>query len=179
MDCPACDHALAKAQLEHVAVHDCPNCAGIWFDGDELHRAESNADEWIGWIDVDVFGAAASTSRQSGKRCPTCHENLRTLAYPHSEVQIEACTSDHGVWLDKGEFDKVVKALVDLTNAMSAQELEHAAVHQLREIVGGNESHVQELRNFMTVFRLLEMRLGVEHPAAAQMVDRMSASGPL
>jgi len=149
----------------------------MWFERDELHRAEASADRWIGWMDVDVFGAAASTTRLSGRTCPVCDQEMSSLEYPHSSVQIEACANDHGVWLDKGEFDKIVRALDDLSDSMSIREYEHAALHQLREVVGGDESHVVELRNFVTIFRLMEMRLGVEHPATAQMINRMSAGG--
>ena len=177
MDCPGCGHALEGAQLDRVAIHDCASCDGMWFERDELHRAEANADRWIGWIDVDVFGAAAATSRRSGRRCPVCGEEMATLEYPHSQVRIEACRTHHGIWLDKGEFDRIVKALDDLTDAMSARDYEHAVLHQLREIVDGNESHLAELRNFMTLFRLMEMRLGVEHPATAAMIDRASSAG--
>ncbi|MCU1461103.1 MAG: hypothetical protein JWO37_1178 [Acidimicrobiales bacterium] len=177
MNCPGCGHALEVTQLDHVAVHDCVNCGGVWFERDELHRAEANADRWIGWIDVEVFGAAATTTRRSGRRCAVCGEEMATLEYPHSEVQIEACASDHGMWLDKGEFDRIVKALDDLTDTMSGRDYEHAVLHQLREIVDGNESHLAELRNFMTLFRLMEMRIGVEHPAAAQMINKASSAG--
>jgi len=177
MNCPRDGQALEEAQLEHVSVHDCSSCGGVWFQADELHRAEANADKWIGWIDVDVFGAAQKTGRRSGRRCAVCGHEMNTLEYPHSNVEIEVCPSEHGVWLDKGEFDKIVKALDDLTDKLSARAYEHAAIHQLREIVSGNESHLRELRNFMTVFRLMELRLGVEHPATAEAVNRISAEG--
>jgi Zn-finger nucleic acid-binding protein len=177
MNCPRDGRELEQAQLDHVVVHDCPACGGIWFQADELHKTEAKADEWIGWIDVDVFGAAQATGKKTGRRCPVCAEEMTALAYPHSSVNIDVCVADHGTWLDKGEFDKIVKALDDVTNAMSEREYEQAATHQLREIVHGNESHLQELRNFMTIFRLMEMRVGVEHPATADAVNRISASG--
>jgi len=177
MNCPRDGKDLEETQLDRIAVHDCPACKGIWFEADELHRAEASANEWIGWIDVDVFGAAQSTGKKSGRRCPRCGEEMTTLEYPHSGVEIEVCAPDHGTWLDKGEFDKIVKALDDLTDSMSERDYEHAALHQLREILGGNESHLQELRNFMTVFRLMEMRIGIDHPATAEAVNRISAQG--
>ncbi|GEM_PF-2472294 len=177
MKCPRDGGELEEAQLDHITVHDCSGCGGIWFQADELHRAEAKADEWIGWIDVDVFGAAQATGRKTGRHCPVCGEQMTALEYPHSSVSIDVCVADHGTWLDKGEFDKVVKALDDVTNAMSEREYGEAAAHRLREIVHGNESHLQELRNFMTIFRLMEMRIGIQHPATADAVNRISAGG--
>lgn len=39
-------------------------------------------------------------------KCPVCKKNMETEIY--KGVEIEKC-HDHGVWLDKGELEKVSK----------------------------------------------------------------------
>lgn len=38
-------------------------------------------------------------------RCPKCGERLATRT--HLEVEIDECPSGHGLWLDKGELEKL------------------------------------------------------------------------
>jgi Zn-finger nucleic acid-binding protein len=123
VDCPNCGRALEESELDHIAVHDCPACRGIWFERDELRDAKDNADPNLRWLDFDVFKAADTTSRQPDKPCPHCGQAMNVLAYPHSKVKIDVCEADHGVWLDRGEFDELIKTLEHVANSMSAREL--------------------------------------------------------
>jgi Zn-finger nucleic acid-binding protein len=168
---------LVAETLDRVAVHDCPQCAGVWFVRDELRRAKDNADEWIRWIDDDLFAAATAASEATTKKCAECGEPMRSVVYPHSDVRIEVCVTDHGVWLDKGEFDKIVKELDQLTNVMSVSEYEHATAEQLKEIFRPHESRWSEIKDFCTVFQLLEMRFGTGHPGTAAAVNAAARIG--
>ncbi len=180
MNCPDCGRELVQARLQHIDIHDCPGCKGLWFERNQLERAKDNADHWVRWIDFDVFGAAEATSDRGQRACPVCATPMSVLVYPHSQVKIDVCASDHGVWLDTGEFRKIIQELDEVTNKLSAKDIEHVALHELREIVtGGHESRFSEIRDFLAVFRLLDVRLGVEHPQIAQAVATLSATTPL
>ena len=176
MECAQCGTSLVEAVLDRVTVHDCPDGHGTWFERDELRRAKDNADRDIRWLDFDVFSTAAAPSAGS-KPCPSCGEPMNQAAYPHSKVSIDVCVKDHGVWLDKGEFATIVQALEEITHEMTASEYEHAAKDQLAEVVTGPESRLSEIRDFLAVFRLLEMRLAVEHPTAAAAVQSLERTG--
>ena len=39
--------------------------------------------------------------------CPIC--NIPMLITQHQEVEIDYCPQCHGVWLDRGELDKITK----------------------------------------------------------------------
>lgn len=175
--CPNCGHGLEAADLNHITVHDCPGCGGIWFARDELRRAKDNAEHGdLRWIDFDLF-AAAENARPGTRACPTCGEALHVIVYPHSKVRVDVCAADHGVWLDRDEFDKIIRALDELVDRMSVAEYERAALHELAQVVHGPESHWSELRDFLAVFHLLELRLGIEHPQTAAVVDNLSRGG--
>jgi hypothetical protein len=48
-------------------------------------------------------------SRQTGEpmRCPSCGDS-RLIEIERSDVLIDACPSCRGVWLDRGELDKIL-----------------------------------------------------------------------
>lgn len=81
------------------------------------------------------------------------------------------------MWLDQGEFEKIMKHLETLVVEMDGHDYEHAVAAQLKEIVTGGEPRTSEVRDFLAVFRLFEMRLGIEHPKVAEAVTRLSTLG--
>jgi Zn-finger nucleic acid-binding protein len=174
--CTLCGTALEEAVLDRVTVHDCPEGHGTWFEREELRRAKDNADRDVRWLDFDVFSQASSSSAGS-KPCPRCAEPMKRETYPHSDVTIDVCENDHGVWLDKGEFDTIVRALEEVTHEMTVTDYGHAAKEQLEQVLTGPESRLSELRDFLAVFRLLEMRMAVEHPGVAASVQQLERSG--
>ena len=91
-----------------------------------------------------------------------------------SNVVVDACPSEHGVWLDEGEFDRIVERLEKLVLRMNVGEYRRRAMDELREVVTGPEGRLSELRDFLTVVRLLQYRLGVERPGAASAVSELS-----
>jgi Zn-finger nucleic acid-binding protein len=50
-----------------------------------------------------------AVSRQTGQpmRCPSCGDS-RLVEVERSDVLIDACPSCRGVWLDRGELDKIL-----------------------------------------------------------------------
>jgi hypothetical protein len=56
-------------------------------------------------------------------------------------------------------------------------QYEKATVHALKEIVGRHGSKLEEFRDFMAVYRLLKMRLAVEHPGTTAVIDTLGAEG--
>jgi Zn-finger nucleic acid-binding protein len=97
----------------------------------------TNADKWVRWADFDVFAAAEKTGEHGRRNCAECGKPMAVLEYPHSKVTVDVCPSDQGVWLDRGEFQSIVKALDELVDKISARDYEHIALHELKEIIAG------------------------------------------
>ena len=177
MNCPNDGSALEAATLDRVTVHDCPKCGGIWFEKDELRRAKDGAEDWLRWLDSDIFTLAEESSDPTSKTCAQCGEPLRSLVYPHTNVRVDVCPADHGVWLDKGEFDAIVSSLDEITNTMSVDDYQNATVEQLKDVLHPHETRWSEITDLFAVFKLLEIRVGTEHPGVAKAFEAAARTG--
>ncbi len=104
MNCPRCDEGLAAESQAGLELDRCSTCGGVWLDKGEdeaLTRPEEKAlaehvaglDSWAGVDDSPLI------------RCPRCAGVMKREIYAASRVEIDRC--DCGVWLDKGELEKI------------------------------------------------------------------------
>ncbi len=122
--CPRCRKVeLVPVQVGPVALDQCSECRGVWFDarGDELGAVLER-----GWERVpDVLkqaGASADPSRDTPADlnklepllCPRCGSDMASYWYGGEAARtfvVDACPRGHGVWLDSGELEKAFRAL--------------------------------------------------------------------
>lgn len=109
MNCPKCQSAtLAQFKVEGVAVDRCSSCAGIWFDAHELGQL----------LAEDAHQVAALTRGDRDQKldqkrglCPRDGTDLlRIYSAIDRRVVLDACADCHGIWLDGGEFAKLLAA---------------------------------------------------------------------
>ena len=55
MECPNCKHELKKIPYNDINLAQCINCGGMWFDKGELRAVKDKEDEFLQWLDVDLF----------------------------------------------------------------------------------------------------------------------------
>lgn len=96
--CPRDRTPLVERKLEGVSVDECPKCGGAFFDERELGRA--TGDKELARYLSTVHGVATSPMV-----CPACG-GLMDLDKV-GDVELDHCTSCLGVWLDKGEIDRL------------------------------------------------------------------------
>jgi Zn-finger nucleic acid-binding protein len=178
MNSPDCHVPLRQTDYRGVQIHECPTCLGRWFDRDELRRAKDRTDEDLRWLDFDPFTREADGGATSGRACPRCANPMGTVVYEDSGVLIDKCPDGHGVWLDHGEFEKIVEHLEQEVTSRTASEFRRDAVHALAQAVTGRDGAVSELRDLFTILGLLEARLGVEHPTIAAAVNAIYLGSP-
>ena len=181
MRCPEDSAELQTADYKGVPIAECPQCLGRWFDRDELKKAKDRTDEDLRWLDFDPFGAEADRFAVQGeqKRCPKDAAWMDALTYERSGVVIDRCSRCHGIWLNHGEFEKLVRYLEGVLLAKPASELTRDALRQLVEIVTGPEGVASGVRDFLAVLKMLELRLAREHPAIAEATDKIYRFSPL
>jgi Zn-finger nucleic acid-binding protein len=170
--CPHCKVELHKKHLKGVAVEECPTCRGIFFDEGELERVKNAEDNDLRWINFKLFGTKDQSDATGDQLdCPKCGFPLSPIQYGKSKATIHRCTNCHGVWLDKGEFEKILDYLRTMVARESSSDLADDWKKELKDVLsGGPKSESEELRDLMAVTRLLEERWSVEHPVVEKLL---------
>ncbi len=173
MKCPNCHVALEGVDVAGVHIHRCPNCQGTWFDKDELRvlrdREQKGGFHWLDvelWRDIDKFRAR----QQEGCACPRDGRPMTTVRYGDSEVAIDVCSACHGIWLDKGEYQRILDYLEETLDASSSADYLKDLREEFVQALEGHESPVEALRDVGKILYLLEVRFTVEHPALSSLM---------
>lgn len=103
MNCPKCEGALRRVQVEDIELDQCDRCSGIWFDSGELQRI-------LGRKSTDELRSRAKNKREDDAKratCPRCkgEGKLVQVASLSSDIHIDTCSICGGQWLDGGELE--------------------------------------------------------------------------
>jgi Zn-finger nucleic acid-binding protein len=173
---------LRQFDYKGVRIHECPKCRGRWFQRGELKKAKDRTDDDLRWLDWDPFGPDADRYAVHSSKtllCPDCSTRMKSLNYSTSGVTIYKCPTCYGIWLSHGEFAAIIKYLEKKIDTESAAELAKDAVRQFEKIATREEDKISEIRDFLAVLKLLEMRIAVEHPALAAAAEKIQEASPL
>lgn len=179
MKCPDCQQELKRASFQGVNIDECTSCGGKWFDRDELKKAIDSKDNYLRWLDFNVFEDVVGkyTAVEGSKICPKCSAKLTTKEYSESHVLIGVCPACGGVWLDKNEFQKIISYLEHVVVTDSEGEYAKQTVKKLEVILTGTQSKISEIKDFIAVVKLFELKLLVDHPWASQLSSAVNAEG--
>jgi len=165
MNCVSCKNTLKKLITGNLELEICDHCSGTWFQKDELRLAKDQADPELRWLDSDFFANSKNFNIRAGNRdCPQCNSQMVELEYNNTGILIDSCQKCEGIWLDGGEFEKIVGQLKTLAATQDVPELMKASLQEAREIFTGPESKISEWKDFTIVISLLGRRIFVENP---------------
>src|SRR5688500_3979709 len=107
--CVVCREPMHQETILGVQVDTCPNCAGIWFDKDELKQIqESDERAFPALEDRFVPPLRPGPHEAEERRCPQCDAILTPYRYMYdSPVRLDICDFCSGVWVDDGELRKM------------------------------------------------------------------------
>ncbi|MHB8603649.1 MAG: TFIIB-type zinc ribbon-containing protein [Thermoplasmatota archaeon] len=97
LNCPRDGALLARSEREGVLIDRCTTCGGMWLDATELSRVAHERE-----LEKRAT-RVSSTAPKSPFTCPRCNGEVRASYV--GEVEVDTCTSCHGVWLDAGELE--------------------------------------------------------------------------
>jgi uncharacterized protein len=104
LKCPDCKNSLKSVHYEGVRVHLCMSCKGFFLKPKELKRIQETQD-------VEVSMDMAPSSRSGDKvlrMCPSCDAGMAKKKYGKvSSTIIDLCEKCNGIWLDKGELERI------------------------------------------------------------------------
>ena len=180
MNCPVCSVALERKLVQEVEIEECRECGGVWFEEDELRKAKDSADSDLNWMDFEVWKHPDKFKAEPRKLgCPKCSESLVCIDYDNTGVEIDCCGKCKGMWLDKGEFKKIVDALTDELLTKSFSDYVKASLAEAKEILTGPEPFLSEWKDFITVCRMMNLRLLAEHPKLLDEINIIQRANPI
>lgn len=109
MICPRCKTPVRETKVDEILVDKCDGCGGVWFDFAELERIVVKDRHALADILGDVGPQDHEPPREGSRlKCPRCSDELLTVhSTDHPDLQVEACLTCYGRWLDGGELGRV------------------------------------------------------------------------
>ena len=174
MLCPFCKENLEKAIFYGVEIDYCPKCLGLWFEEDELRMAKDKKDENLNWLDIDLWKERKKFKISKGQKlCPSCRLPLYEVNYGDSEISVDLCNICLGVWLDRGEFRKIIEYLRKRKDYEVFNNFIKKVAEELWEVFTGPEAFREEVLDFLTVLKLLNYKFIVQHPAIFHIIAKL------
>jgi Zn-finger nucleic acid-binding protein len=109
--CPRCSEPLQALSLGTTSVHECAACGGLWVASDTLQKLCDAREEHAGVAAALEARVPTKTGAPDTVRympCPRCSKLMNRVNFAHaSGVILDVCKAD-GVWLDRGELQRVM-----------------------------------------------------------------------
>ncbi len=103
---------------------------------------------------------------------------MPSLKFKDSGIVIDKCGKCKGIWLDHREFERIVKYLENIVLTKSTSEYAKDAFKQFVEVATGPEGVISEVRDFLAVLKLLELRIAVENPGLVKASQKIYQQSP-
>ena len=118
---------------EHgIEVDRCPQCQGAWYDDEELETLEGT----VGDEDHRV-GTVEYAKRPSELACPVCDEAMRAFNYRAYNLELDACSKEHGFWLDAGESVRIRDVMKERVSGLRRAGAAERSWHKAKGGKGG------------------------------------------
>ena len=153
-NCPDCRQPLATEKFYDVDLELCGECAGIWFDAEELKRLLASDPIAMLALEERVLPHADQKKSHKGVlACPGCNGLLHVYHYQYSSpIELEACDECGGFWVQEGELSKMQQ-----WHDAHHYETDSAAQRKLAlaNATIEHENALQRLANLKSLFTLL------------------------
>ena len=174
MVCPLCKIGLEEAIFYNIGVSFCPKCLGIFFEEDELRWAKDEKDENLNWLDIDLWKEKTKFKIYRGIRlCPLCRLPLYEVYYGDSRVIVDLCNLCQGIWLDRGEFKRIMEYLKKKGSYEILNNYAKNLAKEFWEIFTGPESLKEEIEDFLTILKILNYKFTVQHPTLSGTISQL------
>lgn len=166
MNCPICQNQkLKRSVFFNVQIDYCPNCLGLWFEQDKLRQAKDEKDKELNWLDIDLWEDKDKLKVTASKRvCPKDGALLFEIGYGDSNIAVDLCDVCKGIWLNREEFEKIIKYLKKRGANEVLENYYKALIKQGIEVFTGPETFREELQDFLTLLKLFNYKFATQHP---------------
>lgn len=111
LPCPRCNESLQPLLLGATTVRECAACGGLWVDPQTLQHLCDEREAHAAVVSALAARIPTNAGSQETVRyvpCPRCKKLMNRVNFSKSSgVILDVCKAD-GVWLDRGEMQRVV-----------------------------------------------------------------------
>jgi len=166
-DCPACGAKLDLYSILGIEFEGCPKCHGLWLDRDELRKLKNKVG--IGelhWLNREIDNIEETAAVVSKRVCPRKDSNnLLSVIFGKSSILLDWCPKCRGMWLDRGEYDKIIDYLRDEAGRATVKDVETEIAEDVKKLFhGGPESPIAEIGDIAAAVTALLNFTIFEHP---------------
>ena len=160
MNCPKCLQTMETRSTHGIHLGECALCKGTWFEQGELDRIKDEIEPDLRWMDFDLWKWEGNfRMKVHPLKCPTCHQkNLHALYYDAGDVTINYCPSCDGIWLQAGDFYKIVIALNKVAENKSMADYFKVSLKKVTEIFTNPKELISEWRDLKSVMQFITRR---------------------
>ena len=181
MHCPMCHEAMKPLKIGGVEIDECRQCRGIWFDKGELAEAKDEVDPDLRWLDFGIWKQETRFHINDGPlKCPRCQKNaMREINFRGPDVDFRFCPFCEGVWLNAGDFKKILDTLSEEAESKSVSEYIKVSLKEASEIFTNPKGLISEWKDLKAVLRMLRHRVFIENPKLKNILVGIQKSLPL
>jgi len=97
---------MEQLKYEGVNADRCSKCEGVWLDSGELRLIAAIEEKTFTPEELEAALKADSRKKEeSAVHCPKCGKPMeKRESY---DTIVDMCPQGHGVWLDKGELERI------------------------------------------------------------------------
>jgi Zn-finger nucleic acid-binding protein len=180
MKCPRCEIDFERSEVGTVRVEECGTCGGMWLGEEELRRAKDETDPDLNWMDFDLWRHRDQfnvVDRAAG--CPACGGDMVVLDYGETDVQVDYCEHCRGVWLEGGEFEKIIAALRQELTTKKLPGYILASLKEARDLVRREEGLLSDWTDLRTVLRMLKYRIMSRTTGVVKFLAEIQSRNPV
>ena len=111
LSCPRCKEEMELLRLGQTTLRSCMACGGLWLDPQSLQRLCDTREERASVVSVLAARVPTNGTAPDAIRyvpCPGCSKLMNRVNFAQSSgVILDVCKTD-GVWLDRGELQRVL-----------------------------------------------------------------------
>lgn len=187
MKCPRCKKELSeKIKIGDVEIDGCAKCGGLWFEKDELRLAKDKKAPEARWVDVEIKDKSLNwfqfelwkdkikfKAKKGMKYCPIDEIPLYQVNYGDTPIEIDVCGVCFGIWLDKGEFKKIINYVKNKADYEMLYNYAKNLARETKEIFVGPESVKSEIADLLMLIKLLKYKLLVQYPVLVRLISNL------
>jgi Zn-finger nucleic acid-binding protein len=172
MKCPNCKNNLSeKITIGAVTIDKCSSCGGTWFEGDELRKVKDEKAADAKWFDFDLWKDQSSFKAGEVDRiCPLDNTKLFKLNYDSSSIEIDACKECNGIWLDKGEFEKIIEYVKNEGDLEILRNYTKNLIEEGKEVFSGPESFKSEIGDLLLLAKMFQYKFMAQNPILTKII---------